>query len=151
MGKELLNEDSIADDGDSSSDESPFFSKAFDEAFPYYLSLGMTYDQYWNDNPLLVIAYRKAEDIRSHRRNWEMWMEGMYTYDAIRRLIPSLNMWKPKEPIEYMEEPYPLTKKEYEDRIRREEKRKQDEIKDKMMAFAMAHKAKPKVEVKNNG
>ena len=112
----------------------------------------MSYEEYWNGDPSLVVAYRKAEEIRSHRKNWEMWMNGRYTYDAIMRLIPSLNMWKPKEPIDYMEEPYPLTRKEYEERMQREEKRKQDEIKEKLKAFAMAQNAqRKKREEQNDG
>lgn len=89
--------------------------------------------------------------MRAHRKNWEMWMNGRYTYDAIMRLIPSLNMWKPKEPLEYMNEPYPLTRKEIEERVAREQKKKQDEIREKMMAFASARKARKKEEVKQDG
>lgn len=141
MEAELLT-DTVGDSkGDSDDSESPLFiAKLLDECFPYYLSIGMTYDQYWNDDPNLVKAYRKAEEIRSHRRNVEMWIEGRYVYDGIMRLIPSLNAWKPKEPLPYMDEPYPLSKEESEQRRLREEKRKQDEIKAKMQAFAVAYR-----------
>lgn len=145
MGSELLTEDPEQLNEGDSDDESPFLiSKFLDDCFPYYLSLGMTYDQYWNDNPELVVMYRKAEEIRSHRKNWEMWMNGRYTYDAIMRLVPSLQMWKPKEPIQYMEEPYPLTRKEYEERMAKEQKRKQEEMRAKMVAFAKAQNEKRK-------
>lgn len=145
MGSELLTEDPEQLNEGDSDDESPFLiSKFLDDCFPYYLSLGMTYDQYWNDNPELVVMYRKAEEIRSHRKNWEMWMNGRYTYDAIMRLVPSLQMWKPKEPIQYMEEPYPLTRKEYEERMAKEQKRKQEEMRAKMAAFAKAQNEKRK-------
>lgn len=151
MGSELLNEDSKTNDGGSSDDgESPFLvAQMLEDCFPYYLSLGMSYDEYWYGDPNLVVAYRKAEEIRSHRRNWEMWMNGRYTYDAIMRLVPSLNMWKPKEPIDYIEEPYPLTRKEYEERMQREEKRKQEEMREKLKAFAMRQNAKKKEEQEN--
>lgn len=151
MGSELLNEDSKTNDGGSSDDgESPFLvAQMLEDCFPYYLSLGMSYDEYWYGDPNMVVAYRKAEEIRSHRRNWEMWMNGRYTYDAIMRLVPSLNMWKPKEPIDYIEEPYPLTRKEYEERMQREEKRKQEEMREKLKAFAMRQNAKKKEEKEN--
>lgn len=151
MGSELLNEDSKTNDGGSSDDgESPFLvAQMLEDCFPYYLSLGMSYDEYWYGDPNMVVAYRKAEEIRSHRRNWEMWMNGRYTYDAIMRLVPSLNMWKPKEPIDYIEEPYPLTRKEYEERMQREEKRKQEEMREKLKAFAMRQNAKKKEEQEN--
>ena len=143
MGKELLTEDSNVNDGDSSLEESPFLlAKVLDDAFPYYLSLGMSYEEYWDGDPSLVIAYRKAEDMKAHRRNWEMWMNGRYVYDAIMRMLPSMQLWRPKPPLDYMTEPYPLTRKEYEERIQKEEKRKQEEIRDKMLAFASAYKSK---------
>lgn len=154
MGSELLTEDAVANEGDSDKSESPFLiAKMLDDCFPYYLSIGMTYDEYWYGDPSLVVAYRKAEDIRTHRKNWEMWMNGRYVYDAIIRLIPSLNMWKPKEPIEYMKEPYPLTRKEYEEMVKKEEKKRQDEMREKLKAFAIAQNARRKetTEVTGNG
>lgn len=155
MGKELLTDEiSNANDGDSETSESPFpFSDVFEDAFPYYLSMGMSYKEYWFGDPSLVVAYRKAEDIRSHRKNWEMWMNGRYVYEAVMRLIPSLQLLKPREPMEYMNEPYPLTKEEYEERLQREEKKKQEEIKAKMKALADRVNAKHKQaeEEQNNG
>lgn len=153
MGKELLTDDENAHEGDSISVESPFyFSEVFEECFPYYLSIGMSYEAYWDGDPSLVTAYRKAEEIRMHKKNWELWMNGKYVYEAVMRLIPSLNMWKPKEPLEYTPEPYPITKKEYEERMQREEKKKQEEIRDRMKAFALAQRAKKKqVEEEENG
>lgn len=153
MGSELLTEEEQTNEGDSDNSESPFVvAKYIEDCFPYYLSLGMSYDEYWYGDPTLVVAYRKAEDMRTHRRNWEMWMNGRYTYDAIACMIPSLQLMKPREPIEYTKEPYPLTKKEYEERMEREEKRKQEEIMAKMMAFAKTRSSKKvKEEEKQNG
>ena len=150
MGSELLTEDlDNINEGDSEEAESPLLiSRMFDECFPYYLSLGMTAEQYWDGDPELVKAYRKAEDIRTHRRNTEMWIEGRYIYDAMCCLIPSHNMWKPKQPLDYLREPYPLTKKEVEDMKLREMKRKQDELREKIKANMLALKNKKKVEEK---
>ncbi len=153
MGSELLKEDAQTNEGDSDDSESPFaIAQSIEDCFPYYLSLGMSYDEYWYGDPTLVVAYRKAEDMRTHRRNWEMWMNGRYTYDAIASMIPSLQLLKPREPLAYTQEPYPLTKKEYEERMEREEKKKQEEIMAKMMAFAKSRSSnKVKVEEKQNG
>lgn len=154
MGSELLTEDATTNEGDSDNSESPFLiAKMLDDCFPYYLSIGMSYDEYWNGDPSLVRAYRKAEDIRTHRKNWEMWMNGKYIYDAIGRLVPSLQLLKPRDPLAYVEEPYPLTKKEYEEKVQKEEKKRQDEMKEKLKAFAIARNAKRKeaTEVNENG
>jgi hypothetical protein len=142
VGSELLTDAESSDRGDSGK-ESPFsFSEMFEECFPYYMSLGMTYDEYWNGDPSLVRHYRKAYDLQLHRRNWEYWLQGRYVYDAIMRLIPSFNPLKPKEPIAYMEEPYAITEKDVEDQKLREEKQRQEAIRNKMMAFAAAHNRK---------
>ena len=153
MGSELLKEEAQTNEGDSEDSESPFvIAQYIEDCFPYYLSLGMSYDEYWYGDPCLVEAYRKAEDIRTHRKNWEMWMNGRYVYDSVMRLIPSLQLLKPREPIEYMKEPYPLTKEEYEERIIREEKEQQEKIMAKMMAFAKIRSSKKdKVEDTENG
>lgn len=153
MGSELLTEEEQTNEGDSDNSESPFvIAQYIEDCFPYYLSLGMSYDEYWYGDPTMVVAYRKAEDMRTHRRNWEMWMNGRYTYDAIASMIPSLQIIKPREPLPYTKEPYPLTKKEYEERMEREEKKKQEEIMAKMMAFAKTRSSKKvKEEEKQNG
>lgn len=108
----------------------------------------MSYDEYWNGDPKLVRAYREAEKQRLRMRNWEMWLNGRYTYEAIMNLIPSLQLWKPKPPLEYMSEPYPLTKDEYYARLEREEKAKQQQMKDYLMGFANRHNKK--IEEDNN-
>lgn len=150
MGRELLTEETGNNEGDSDETGSPsLISELFEECFPYYLSLGMTYEEYWNGDPELARWFRKAEDIRAHRRNQEMWMEGRYVYDAMCCLIPSHNAWKPKEPFDYLNEPYPLTKKEMEDRKLRDMMRKQDALREKIKANMLAMK-KPKTEEKTD-
>jgi hypothetical protein len=70
----------------------------------------MTYEQYWQMEPSLVIAYRKAEELRNERRNQELWMQGMYIYEAlcdVSVLIPRFSKKKIK-PVPYATKPYPL-------------------------------------------
>lgn len=100
------------------------YPEAFREAFPEYLAMGMSYDEYWNKDSTLVIAYRKAYQMRRDNRNFEMWLQGRYIYDAIAALSSILRTSLSKQPIKaekYVERPYPLTKEEA-DRIQ-EEKR----------------------------
>ena len=47
------------------------YGEKFEELFPYYLSLGMTEEQYWDKDCRLVIFYRKAEELRTSRKNQE--------------------------------------------------------------------------------
>ena len=59
------------------------YTKIFEEAFPYYLSIGMTYDLYWYGEPNLVKAYRQAEEMRVDRMNYEKWLQGLYIYNRM--------------------------------------------------------------------
>ncbi len=101
------------------------YTERFYEAFPYYLSIGMTYQQYWEDDPTLTIYYRKADELRNNRRNQELWLQGMYVYEAICDASPILHAFAKKgvKPHPYSTSPYSLTetdrRKEKEENERR--------------------------------
>ena len=84
----------------------------------------MTDKQYWDEDCTLVKYYRKAEKLRTERFNYQAWLQGMYVYDAIRRIAPVLQPFAKSgtraEP--YMEEAYPLGKKAVKDAKIRKEK-----------------------------
>ena len=75
--------------------------------------MGMTYDQYWNDDCTLVKYYRQADRIKSERKNQDAWLQGMYFYDALIRVSPILRAFvrKGTKPEPYVEEAYPLSPK----------------------------------------
>ena len=88
------------------------YTKIFEEAFPYYLSIGMTYDLYWYGEPNLVKAYRQAEEMRVDRMNYEKWLQGLYIYNSIGALVPVLNPFSKKtKPEEYLKEPIVITER----------------------------------------
>ena len=93
------------------------YTEQFYNCFPFYLSIGMTYDQYWNGDCLLVKYYREAFDIRKKRENELLWLQGAYIYDALCAVSPVLHAFAKTgtKPLPYLETPYPLTKKESED------------------------------------
>ena len=70
MGSELVS-DSCSQNGNSFRNElvSFSFTQQFYRHLPFYLSIGMTYDQYWNENCELTQYYRKALEIRNQRKN----------------------------------------------------------------------------------
>ena len=104
------------------------YGEKFEELFPYYLSLGMTEEQYWDKDCRLVIFYRKAEELRTSRKNQEMWLQGMYIYDAISRLSPILRAFAKKgtKAQPYVEEAYPINKKTVEEAELKKEKAKSE-------------------------
>lgn len=101
------------------------YGKQFWDMFPVYLAMGMTEEQYWDGDPMLAKYYRKAEEIRNERRNQELWLQGMYVYDAILCASPILHAFAKKgaKPKPYPTQPYALTakerKKEKEDKERK--------------------------------
>lgn len=58
--------------------------------------------------------YRKAAEIAKERKNQELWLQGMYIYEAICDVSPILHSFAKKgtKPIPYPSEPYSLTEKE---------------------------------------
>ena len=88
------------------------YTEIFNEAFPYYLSIGMSYELYWYGEPNLVKAYREAEELRVDRMNYEAWLQGLYVYQAVGALYPVFNPFsKQKKAEEYLKEPIVITER----------------------------------------
>lgn len=115
-------------------DRPPSFTDIFEEIFPYYLAIGMTAEQFWEGEPLLVKAYRKADEIRRRRINEELWLSGMYTADALASTVG--NMFSKKK-YKYPSEPRPITMMEIEERKERERQAKAERIKAAFIARAL--------------
>ena len=102
-------------DDSTKGNSSPFtYTDKFKDIFPYYLAIGMTYEQFWDGDPELAKYYRKADEIRRDRMNQEMWWQGMYIYEAICCVSPILQAFAKKgtKAKPYPEEPYPITRKQ---------------------------------------
>lgn len=84
----------------------------------------MTEEQYWDSDSTLVKYYREAEELRKERVNQEMWLQGMYIYDAVARLSPILRAFAKKgtKPQPYVDEAYPINKKTVEEAEIKKEK-----------------------------
>lgn len=132
MDGELVSDSSLPnEENEHQRVRSPLFStytEQFYEVFPYYLSIGMTYEQFWDGDPMLCRYYREAEEIRNEKKNQELWLQGAYIYEAIADLSPVLHAFAKKgtKPTPYPTSPYPITKKQQE-RIRVEKERKEFE------------------------
>lgn len=116
------------------------FTDIFDEVFPYYLAMGMTYELFWLGEPSLTLAYRKADRIRTKRMNEESWLGGYYTAEALNATVG--NMFSKGNKHKYPSEPLAITLEEQEERRRRDEKARQERFKAAFMAKALAINAK---------
>lgn len=107
-------------------------TEIFDRDCPYFLAIGMTYEQYWYDDPMLVRAFHKADKIRRERKDFELWLQGRYFMEAIESSIGNAFRKSGSEPCRYPEKPYLM--EEPEPTLEQlEEKEKQE------LAFAEAY------------
>lgn len=155
MGSELVN-GSLPEEGAGSGSSPALVSYAekFHECFPFYLSIGMSYDEYWNMDCMLTRDYRQAYELKMKQRNHEMWLQGMYFYNALGCIAPVLHAFAKNgtKPQPYPEEPYPITQEEVEERQEREERQRMERMKAHMMAWAAkVNMNKAREEAKGNG
>jgi hypothetical protein len=116
--------------------DAPSATEIFENIFPYYLAMGMSYEQFWVDDPKLVIAYRRADEIRKRRMNEELWLNGIYMTEAIASTVG--NMFSKGQKHQYPSEPKPITQVELEERRVREQKAREERIKARFTARALA-------------
>ena len=140
MVSDSLSNDKSADKGSERENRSasPFpYSDIFESKFPYYLSIGMTEEQYWDRDCCLVKFYREAENLRKERVNQELWLQGMYFYDALARVSPILHAFAKKgtKAQPYPDEPYPINKRTMDNVKERKEKAKANKGLQYMQAF----------------
>ena len=104
------------------------YTTTFYDVFPFYLSIGMTPEQYWDGDPHLAKYYRQADELKRKRRNQEMWLQGMYIYEALCDVAPIFHAFAKRgtKPTPYPDHPYSLTNKEREDEEKQQEKRELD-------------------------
>lgn len=124
MGGDLVyNDDKI---------KSSSLTKVFEEQFPYFLAIGMSYEEYWHGNCWLTQYYLKAWKIKREMRNEELWLQGAYFFEALCDIAPVICAYPKRgaKPHEYLKEPFPLHKKTKE-----EEEREAERERDKALDF----------------
>lgn len=102
------------------------------DAFPTYLLLGMTPEQYWKGDVRLVVAYREADRLRRNRASIDRWEAGLYVMAAIASAFVEENEY-PAEPLSLK-----LTREELHER----EQRRMLEDLARMEAYAASINAK---------
>ncbi len=93
--------------------------------------MGMTYEDYWYGDASLPRYYRKAYELKKQQKNHELWLQGVYIYDALCCAAPLFrSLDKHPKPIPYVKHPYDLDEKSRNKRkkIEEEEKAKQNKV-----------------------
>lgn len=139
MGSELVSDLPPRNGGGANKGSTPVsMSEQFYEHLPYYLSIGMTYDQFWNDDCMLIRYYRKAHQMKQKRRNQELWLQGAYIYEVLTDVAPVLHAFAKRgtKATPYLAEPFALTNEEVKERKERDAKLKYDKHRAKLAAWA---------------
>lgn len=98
--------------------------------------MGMTYEQFWFDDPKIAMYYRKADERRLQHENMLLWLQGIYVAEALQATVG--NMFTKGQKFQYPSEPKPITQADIEARKEREEKAKIERIKAAFTARALA-------------
>lgn len=127
-------QEEMGEDGNVSSPLS--FTEVFEELCPEYMAMGMTYDEYWNGDPVLPKYYRKMTKIKNKQRNRELWLQGMYIYEALCDASPLFrSLDKHPKPLPYSSEPYSLDEEEKKQKEERKAKREAEKMQAEMEAW----------------
>lgn len=106
--------DRLSDNEGGGGDQRPAalfaYTEKFYEVFPYYLAIGMSYEQFWEQDCDLVKYYRKASRIKQDLQNQEAWLQGAYVYEALIDASPVFHSLAKKrmKPVPYRDSPYEL-------------------------------------------
>lgn len=87
--------------------ESSSLTKLFEHECPYYMSYGMSYEDYWYGDAYLVSFYRDAYKLKVRYDDVFMWKQGMYIYEALCDVSPVLHAFSKKgtKPLQYRSRP----------------------------------------------
>ena len=88
------------------------------------MAIGMCIDEYWEGDALLPVYYRKAEELRQEKMNWQLHLQGMYIYEAICDASPIFNPYAKRgtKPIPYRSVPYGVEESEVIDKTEQTKK-----------------------------
>lgn len=83
------------------------FAEFFKESFPYYLSIGMSYEEYWCKSPELVGYYIRAHRLKRDEMNYMSYLQGFYNYYGFSVALSHFGagLSGKTSKIEYLKEP----------------------------------------------
>lgn len=85
----------------------------------------MSAEQFWEQDPWLVKAYRDANKLSIQRKSEEMWLQGLYIHNAVGVVAYNALRKKGAKPQKYLEEPIRMSPlSEEEKAAKSEEERK---------------------------
>lgn len=105
--------------------------------------MGMTYEQFWFGVPEIAKMYREANSVKRKRINEELWLNGIYTAEALASTVG--NMFAKGTKHMYPSEPMPITEAELEEKREREQRARMEKMKARFTARALSLNAQREV------
>lgn len=136
--------DRLSDNEGGGGDQRPAalfaYTGKFYEVFPYYLAIGMSYEQFWEQDCDLVKYYRRAAQIKQDLQNQGAWLQGAYFYEALINAAPVLRAFTKKgtKPTPYRESPYELFTRQDKKQQKQLQEKHDDQAKAYMEAFMVS-------------
>ncbi len=88
----------------------------FNECCPFYMSIGMSYKEFWEGDVCLPRIYMQAYEIQQKRRlqemNYSAWLSGVYIMRAYEVVMHNAFAEQGTEPVQYYSKPIELTREQ---------------------------------------
>lgn len=115
--------------------EYTFLKDVFEEVCPFFISIGMSYKEFWEEDVAIAKSYLKGFILKNKReqeiKEWQMWKQGVYIYEALCDVSPILHAFSKKgtKPLPYPTEPYGMKKSDKEEKIDKEKEAENERLK----------------------
>lgn len=123
------------------SDAPQTLTDAFIAMCPFYLEMGMSYNDYWHRNTSVHKAYRDAYELRKRNNEWARHRQGEYVLQALAVALQCFSKDKSQN-VKYPTKPWPLTERDAREREEREAKARYMNMREKLLAESKQAQAK---------
>ena len=105
-------------------------TKTFEELCPIYMSYGMSYDEFWYGEAYRTKFYADSHKLKVKQKDEEMWIQGMYIYEALCKVSPILHAFSKKgtKPLPFSEKPYLFNSEQFKSEEEKEQEKKNAEL-----------------------
>lgn len=93
----------------SKSESDTPISDMLDKLCPYYMMIGVSYDEFWNGDYTRLKYYEECHRLEIEKRNQELWLQGLYNYAALTIALSNAFAKKGSHPKEYLDKPIRIT------------------------------------------
>lgn len=113
--------DTFHDKEDTQKEEKLSPSKLFEKVCPYYMSIGVSYHDFWDGEFDICKYARKADEINQGNKNREQWWQAVYIFRMMLDASPAFNVFNSgdKNITLSVDRPFPITQKEIDENNKR--------------------------------